>query len=112
MTGQRLAQRSSSASTDASCGSLPCKAHGVNLDLGWALRIGLATVDPQDMLVARFFVAAALGGDYHGGYGTAGEKAKQLAMSAIRPVIEAFRIDVTKTGADGCRGASRVDYGD
>ncbi len=112
MTGRQVAQRSSSASTDASCGSLPCKAQGVKLDLGWALRIGLATVDPQDMLVARFFVAAALGGDYHGGYGTAGEKAKQLAVSAIGLVIEAFRIDVTKTGADGCRGASRVDYGD
>ena len=62
--------------------------------------------------MARFFVAAALGGDYHGGYGAAGEKAKQLAMSAIRLVIEAFRTDVTKTGPDGSRGASRLDCGD
>ncbi|MGC9220916.1 MAG: hypothetical protein ACP5H2_06125 [Solirubrobacteraceae bacterium] len=62
--------------------------------------------------MARFLVAAALGGDYHGGYGTAGEKAKQLAVSAIRLVIEAFRTDVTKTKTDGTRGASTVDYGD
>ncbi len=91
---------------------LAAQAHGVNLDLGWALRNGLATVDPQDMLVARFFVAAALGGDYHGGYGTAGEKVKQLAMAGIRLVIEEFRTDVTKTKADGTRGALRIDYGD
>ena len=32
------------------------QAHGVNLDLGAGLLTGLATVDPSDMDVARFFV--------------------------------------------------------
>jgi hypothetical protein len=87
-------------------------AHGVNLDLGWALRNELSVVDPSDMAVARFFVLAALGSDYHGGYGTAGEKVKQLAMTGIRLVIEEFREDVTKTKKDGSRGALRISYGD
>jgi hypothetical protein len=32
------------------------QAHGANLDLGWGLMNGLATVDPADMAVAKFFV--------------------------------------------------------
>jgi hypothetical protein len=32
------------------------QAYGANLDLGWGLMNGLATVDPADMAVARFFV--------------------------------------------------------
>lgn len=88
------------------------QAHGVNLDLGWALRNGLATVEPQDINVARFFVGAALGADYHSGYGKTGELVCQLATSGIRLVIEEFRTDVTKTKKDGSRGALRIDYGD
>jgi hypothetical protein len=88
------------------------QAHGVNLDLGWALRNGLSVVDPTDMAVARFFVAAALGPDYHSGYGNVGEKVKQLAMTGIRLVVEEFREDVTKTRKDGSRGALRISYGD
>jgi ParB/RepB/Spo0J family partition protein len=87
-------------------------AHGVNLDLGWALRNELSVVDPTDINVARLFVYAALGADYHSGYGTAGEKVKQLAMTGIRLVIEEFREDVTKTKKDGSRGALRISYGD
>ncbi len=91
---------------------LAAQAHGANLDLGWALRNGLSTVDPADMSVARFFVGAALGADYHGGYGTTGEKVKQLAMTGIRLVIEEFRTDTTKTKTDGTRGVLRIDYGE
>ena len=40
------------------------QAHGVNLDLGAGLLNGLATVDPADMNVARFFVYGLLGADY------------------------------------------------
>jgi ParB/RepB/Spo0J family partition protein len=88
------------------------QAHGVNVDLGWALRNELSVVDPTDINVARLFVYAALGSDYHSGYGTAGEKVKQLAMTGVRLVIEEFREDVTKTKKDGSRGALRISYGD
>jgi ParB/RepB/Spo0J family partition protein len=88
------------------------QAHGVNLDLGWALRNELATVDPDDIAVARFFVYSVLGSDYHGGYGNAGETVVQLAMTGIRLVIDDFRTDVTKTKKDGSRGALRISYGD
>ncbi len=88
------------------------QAHGVNLDLGWALRNELATVDPDDMTVARFFVYSVLGSDYHGGYGNAGETVVQLAMTGIRLVIDDFRTDVTRTKKDGSRGALRISYGE
>ena len=88
------------------------QAHGVNLDLGWALRNELATVDPDDINVARFFVSAALGSDYHGGYGKAGETVVELAMTGIRLVIDDFRTDVTKTKKDGSRGVLRISYGE
>jgi hypothetical protein len=73
------------------------QAHGVNLDLGWALRNELSVVDPADINVARLFVFATLGSDYYSGYGTAGEKVKQLAMTGIRLVVEELREDITKT---------------
>lgn len=88
------------------------QAHGVNLDLGWALRNQLSVVDPTDMNVARFFVLAVLGSDYHSGYRSAGEKVKQLAMTGVRLVVEEFRDDVTKTRKDGSRGALRITYGE
>jgi hypothetical protein len=88
------------------------QAHGVNLDLGWALRNELATVDPDDMTVARFFVYSVLGSDYHGGYGKAGETVVQIAMTGIRLVIDEFRTDVTRTKKDGSRGALRISYGE
>jgi len=91
---------------------LAAQAHGVNIDLGWSLRNELATVDPADLTVARFFVYGLLGSDYHEGYGSAGETIAQLAMSGIRLVVDEFRSDVTKTKKDGSRGALRIDYGD
>lgn len=88
------------------------QAHGVNIDLGWSLRKGLGTVDPSDMTVARFFAYAALGSDYHSGYGKTGETVLQLAVTGIRLVVEEFRTDVTKLKKDGTRGVLRIDYGD
>jgi len=41
---------------DAQLRELTDQAHGANLDLGHALVHNLATVDPNDMDVARFFV--------------------------------------------------------
>jgi hypothetical protein len=92
---------------------IAARAHGANLDLGWGLINGLATVDPTDMTVARFFAYALLGADYDQSPCTqAGERVAELAACGIRLVIEEFRTDVTKTRKDGSRGALRVDYGD
>jgi ParB/RepB/Spo0J family partition protein len=88
-------------------------AHGANLDLGASLLNGLATVDPTDIDVARFFVFALLGADYdHSPYTQLGERVARLAVNGIRLVIGDFRIDVTKTRSDGSRGRRRIDYGD
>jgi len=74
---------------------------------------GLATVDPADMAVAKFFVFAVLGADYdQSPYTQTGDRVAELAARGIRLVIEEFRTDVTKTRKDGSRGALRIDYGD
>jgi ParB/RepB/Spo0J family partition protein len=91
--------------------TLAAQAHNANTDLGWALRNGLAVVDPSDITVARFMVYALLEGDGDGSYGTSGERARDLAARGVRLVVEEFRTDVTKTRKDGSRGALRIDYG-
>jgi hypothetical protein len=89
------------------------RAHGVNLDIGAGLLNGLATVDPSDLTVARFFALGLLGADYdQSPYTQTGERVTRLAMSGIRLVIEEFRSDVTKTRKDGSKAALRIDYGD
>jgi hypothetical protein len=89
------------------------QAHGANVDLGMALMNNLASVDPTDLSVARFFVFALLGADYDGSpYTQSGELVAELAVRGIRLVIEEFRTDVTKTLKDGSRGKLRIDYGD
>jgi ParB/RepB/Spo0J family partition protein len=89
------------------------QAHGANLDLGWALMNNLATVDPGDMSVAKFFVYGLFGSDYDGSpYTQSGDLVAELAARGIRLVIEEFRADVTKTLKDGSRGKLRIDYGD
>jgi ParB/RepB/Spo0J family partition protein len=89
------------------------QAHGVNLDLGWALMNNLAAVDPSDMMVARLFTYGLLGADWDGsGYTHTGDRIARIAASGIRLVIDEFRADVTKTKKDGTRGRLRIDYGD
>jgi hypothetical protein len=89
------------------------QAHGANLDLGRALVHGLATVDPADVTVARFFVYALLGADHdRSPYTQTGERVARIAANGIRLVIEELRTDVTKTRQDGTRGRTRYDYGD
>lgn len=56
--------------------------HGANLDLGAALINGMATVDPADMNVARFFVYALLGPEPISGYGNHGDRVQQSPRSA------------------------------
>lgn len=89
------------------------QAHGANLDLGWGLMNNLATVDPTDISVARFFVYGLFGSDYDGSpYTQSGDLVAELAARGIRLVIEEFRADVTKTLKNGSRGKLRIDYGD
>ncbi|MGA2014765.1 MAG: hypothetical protein ABSH51_30150 [Solirubrobacteraceae bacterium] len=89
------------------------QAHGANVDLGLALMNNLATVDPSDLAVARFFVFGILGADYDGSpYTQSGDLVAELAVRGIRLVIEDFRTDVTKTLKNGSRGKLRIDYGD
>jgi ParB/RepB/Spo0J family partition protein len=87
------------------------QAHNVNTDLGWSLRNGLSVIDTDDLDVARFFVYALFEGDAEDGYGTYGDRARNLAIRGVRLVIEEFRTDVTKTKKDNTRGALRMDYG-
>ena len=96
---------------DAQLRELAAQAHGVNLELGASLLNGLATVDPTDLTVARFFVYALLGPDHTGSsYDKTGERIQQLAMSGIRLITSELRNDATRTRKDGTRGALRIEY--
>jgi ParB/RepB/Spo0J family partition protein len=98
---------------DAQMRELADQAHGVNTDVGTALINTLASVDPANMDVARFFVYALLGTDPDGSpYTQTGDRVARLAASGVRLVIEELRTDVTKTRKDGSRGRLRYDYGD
>ncbi|HET6507380.1 MAG TPA: ParB/RepB/Spo0J family partition protein [Baekduia sp.] len=123
----RAAERSASKATDkpvdpaavakrdrdAQMQELADQAHGVNLDLGRALIDKLASVDPADMDVARFFVYALLGSDPDGSpYTQSGDRITRVAAGGVRLLIEELRTDVTKTRKDGSRGRLRYDYGD
>jgi len=89
------------------------QAHGANLDLGWALMNNLATVDPEDTSVAKFFVYGLFGSDYDGSpYTQSGDLVAELAVRGIRLVVEELRADVTKTLKNGSRGKLRIDYRD
>jgi len=89
------------------------QAHGVNTDLGTGLITTLASVDPADMDVARFFVYALLGADHDSSpYTQTGDRITRIAAGGVRLLIEELRTDVTKTRKDGSRGRLRYDYGD
>jgi hypothetical protein len=65
-TFRRTGSRSEDPAEDARRGhgrrvrELAEQAHGATLDLGWALMNNLATVDPEDTTVAKFFVLCGL----------------------------------------------------
>lgn len=97
---------------DAQMRELADQAHGVNTDRGHALLNTLASVDPNDMDVARFFVYALLGADHDSSpYTKTGERVARIAAGGVRLLIEELRTDVTKTRKDGSRGRLRYDYG-
>jgi ParB/RepB/Spo0J family partition protein len=98
---------------DAQLRELADQAHGANLDLGDALINKLASVDPSDLDVARFFVYALLGADHDSSpYTQTGERIARIAAGGVRLVIDELRSDVTKTRKDGTRGRLRIDYGE
>jgi hypothetical protein len=98
---------------DAQLRELTDQAHGANSDLGHALVHNLATVDPTDLTVARFFVYALLSADHDSSpYTQTGERVARVAAGGIRLVVDEMRSDVTKTRKDGTRGRLRYDYGE
>jgi hypothetical protein len=98
---------------DAQLRDLAEQAHAANLDLGHAVIHQLATVDPSDIDVARFFVYALLGPDHdRSPYTQTGERIARIAAAGIRLTVDELRTDATKTRKDGTRGRLRIDYGD
>jgi hypothetical protein len=98
---------------DTQLRELADQAHGANLDLGDALINNLASVDPTDIDVTRFFVYALLGPDHdRSPYTQTGERVAWIAAGGIRLVVAELRTDATKTRKDGTRGRLRIDYGD
>lgn len=91
---------------------LTVRAHGTNLDLGSALLQKLATVDPSDMDVARFFAFGLLGPDERGYLGGGDHTVATIAANGIRLVIEQHRTVTTPTLKNGEAGRTKVDYGE
>jgi hypothetical protein len=91
--------------------ALAASAHSANLALGDKLRSELASVDPADINLARFFVYALLGEDAHNSY-KIDNPVSAIALRGIRLVVGDFRENVTKTLQDGSPGVLRITYGD
>jgi ParB/RepB/Spo0J family partition protein len=86
------------------------QAHGVNLDLGAALAHELATVDPEDLDVAKFFAYGLLGPDSTHYLGTDDHTARTIAANGIRLVLDEHRATETPTLKSGQPGKTKVTY--
>lgn len=91
---------------------LSARAHGTNLDLGAALLQKLASVDPGDMDVARFFAYGLLGPDTRGYLGGGDHTVATIAANGIRLVLEQHRTTTTPTLKSGEPGRTKVSYGE
>ena len=91
---------------------LTARAHATNLDLGAALLQKLATVDPSDIDVARFFAYGVLGPDQRGYLGTGEHTVATIAANGIRLVFDQQRETTTPTLKSGERGETKVSYGE
>lgn len=109
--GERTPQQQLEAEHRAAVRQLTARAHGTNLDLGSALLQKLATVDPGDMDVARFFAYGVLGPDQRGYLGSGDHTVATIAANGIRLVIEEHRTTTTPTLKSGEPGRTRVEYG-
>jgi ParB/RepB/Spo0J family partition protein len=85
------------------------QAHGTNLDLGAALLTQLASVEADDIDVARFFAYGLLGPDASP-YGSNDDVAKTIAANGLRLVLEEHRTTTTPTLKSGARGKTKVAY--
>jgi ParB/RepB/Spo0J family partition protein len=87
------------------------RAHGTNLDLGSALLQKLATVDPGDMDVARFFAYGLLGPDCQN-FGSDNHTVAAIAANGIRLVFDEHRTTTTPKLKSGALGKTKVTYGE
>jgi ParB/RepB/Spo0J family partition protein len=85
------------------------QAHGTNLDLGAALLTQLASVEADDIDVARFFAYGLLGPDASP-YASNDDVAKTIAANGLRLVLEEHRTTTTPTLKSGARGKTKVAY--
>ncbi|MFI4977925.1 MAG: ParB/RepB/Spo0J family partition protein [Solirubrobacterales bacterium] len=109
---ERTPQQQLDAEHRATVRQLTVQAHGTNLDLGAALLQKLATVDPGDMEVARFFAFGLLGPDERGYLGTGDHTVATIAANGIRLVIQQHRTTTTPTLKSGEPGRTKVSYGE
>lgn len=91
--------------------ALADKAHAANLELGERLLTELATVDPCEVAVARFFVYALLGEDTRHDEGP-DDPVSAIALRGIRLAVDEFRQDTTTTEQDSDADTPRVVCGD
>jgi ParB/RepB/Spo0J family partition protein len=85
------------------------QAHGTNLDLGAALLTQLASVEADDIDVARFFAYGLLGPDASP-YASNDDVAKTIAANGLRLVLEEHGTTTTPTLKSGARGKTKVAY--
>jgi ParB/RepB/Spo0J family partition protein len=109
---ERTPQQTLEAEHRATVRQLTVRAHGTNLDLGTALLQKLATVDPGDMDVARFFAFGLLGPDARGYLGTGDHTVAAIAANGIRLVFEQHRTTTTPKLKSGEPGRTKVSYGE
>ena len=109
---ERTPQQQLDAEHRATVRQLAARAHGTNLDLGAALLQNLATVDPADLDVGRFFAYGLLGPDGHGYLGGRDHTVATIAATGIRLVIEEHRTTTTPTLKSGKPGKTKVSYGE
>jgi len=109
---ERTPQQQLEAEHRTTIRQLTARAHGTNLDLGAALLQKLATVDPGDMDVARFFAYGLLGPDQRGYLGGGDHTVATIAANGIRLVFEQHRTTTTPTLKNGQPGRTKVSYGE
>jgi hypothetical protein len=86
------------------------RAHGTNLELGSALLRKLASVDPSDMDVARFFAYGLLGSGSRDllSPGTVA----RIAATGIRLALDEHQTAITPKLKSGALGKTKVTYGE
>lgn len=109
---QRTPAQEHEAEHRATLRQLSARAHNTNLDLGVALLGKLATVDPADIDVARFFAYGLLGPDRTGFLGKGDHTVATLAANGVRLVFEQHRTTTTPTLKSGKPGVTKVSYGE